>query len=679
MLATAAFADAKAKEDRRQEWDRVIAEAKSGIPMNDSACMEGSPSQPLSDSLRQILSSNGKLQSQNSVSKTPCGGNGWTVPPRTQATSLESKLWILDSQLKDVSISSKSVAKQEVVSFDEDWVEERSDAELPPREPTKEVHLRKMEEMVVKLVDQLLLQTGIFSAENSLLLGPNDIREPMKEMGQRIETLRSSFTRVPAYCWDDVESVEEQRSALHHSLTTLCHQTTASKPSIDLMLAKICYNLLISTAPPSIVTYNTLLREFNRLRQPHLSQIVVDSYFQESRFKVNKVTCRLILDHYRIKQDPKGFDNIVKKMGGHSKSMRIRRRHTDDLWIPGIKDWALKSKVILREAHLYHKMPRGAAIFDSLIHGSLEMNGIRSAVRYVRAAFREGFEVTSETLCSVINRCVQNFDHLAGISLLRAILWWTAWNDFPPMFSSKTVRAVMYKLLNLCGIDSSLGSQQTLRLNLPGELLERMLRHMRIESVADSVEHFAELISSLEKMFCAPENQPSTVVPWNESFMSDYDRTREAIELLRRAKGWDMIRNRRMRQRAAEGRWMRLRAFEYRLGGSAQRINAGQSELLRIAFAGLSPERKKHYLDSIRLLEKSGRVVKVPERLELVRGLERVQSQVRQKKIERPLDTVQDGSSEERLVAKETVAIKPSRLLLPAFAIAKSQPQVAAV
>jgi hypothetical protein len=677
ILATAAFADAKVKEDRRKEWDRVIAEAKAGIPANESEAVERTLSQPISDSLGPIITSGDKSQPQKYLFKPAWGGNGWTVSPRIQETSLESKLRILDSQLKGAPVSPQSFDEQEVVDLPSpdidpahEWVEETPDGQLPPREPKRELHLRKMEEMIAKLVDRLLLQTSIFSAESSgvcsAVLGSNNIRGQMNDIAERIETLRTGFTRLPAYSWIDVESMEEQRSALHRSLSALCHRATPSKSSIDLMLAKICYNLLISTAPPSIFTYNTLLREFNRLRQPHLTQIVVDSYFFESKLKLNKTTALLILNHYRIKEDPDGFNIMSKRMGGHDKSMRIKRRHTDDLWKESVKEWALTNKVIHREAFLYQKMPRGAAIFHSLICGSLEMKRIRCAIRYVRAALREGIEVTSEALCNIIKNCLAEVDRLAGISLLRAILWWTADFDVSTTFYSPAVRSQLYRLLSLCGIDPSLGSRQYLPLKLPGDLLEQMLCHMRIESITESVERFTERISSLENVFSASGAE-----------LSDLDRVMQAIELVERADGLSKRRVKNKRKSAAEGRWIRLRSLESMLGTHETRINARQVELLPLAFAKLSTEQKNRYLQTIRMLGQGGQAAGKSERLELLSRFIRMQSQGRTKRVEPPSDDLPARRTKKTLPTNDTIEPQQTSSLVTVFPISK--PEIRAV
>jgi hypothetical protein len=699
ILATAAFADAKVKEDRRKEWDRVIAEAKAGIPMNEPEYVEGA--QPSPDSLGRRLSSVGmpSLEARGSLSHThnaeaTWGGKGWTVPPRTQETSLENKLRMLDSQLKEITLSPENSTGQEAVGItasdadpDNEGVDV-PDGELPPREPKRKLHLEKMEQMVANLVDRLLLQTGIFSVQGSAALVRDDIQQEINDVTQRIQSLKAGFTRFPAYCWEDVESVEEQRYALHRSLTALCNGATASKSSIDLMLAKICYNLLISTAPPSISTYNILLSELSRLRQPQLAQIVVDSFLTESRFKANRETGRLILDHYRIKKDVSGFRVTTKQMGGHLKSLRIKRRHLKDLWIRSIQEWALTNKIILREGHLYQKMPRANAIFDSLIRGSLEMKGVRCAIRYVRAALREGFNVTSETLCTVIKACLTQLDFGAGISLLRAMLSWTESADFSTTFYSNEMRHHLYGLLSLCGISSSPNSQQNLPPKLPGDVLETMLRHMQIESITDSVGRFANRISSLERVFCVTETQSLMNLSNNDKSSSKHGEVKRALRLLWQMDREDKRRAVRKPRMAAAGRWIRILSLQSMLDVHATQITRRQTQLLPIIFARLSTEEKDEYVRSIRLLEQRGQVLRLSDRLELLSRLVRTQTVSSISEVELELHqspgSIGTIRSQPDIIPKpESVKtplaiLKPQHSLLPMFPVTKPEFRAAA-
>jgi hypothetical protein len=627
ILATAAFADAKVKEDRRKEWDRVIAEAKAEIPKNEPEFVEGAQSQSVLDSLRVRLppvskSSEVVHESIYKTHKRRWVEPGSAVPPRIQETSWENRLKELDMQLKEVSLSPEPLAEQELVGprssdldLDNEW-EETLDVELPPREPKNKLHLDKMEEMVARLVDRLLLQTNIHSVRSTSAPTKDVIQWEMNGIAQRIESLRKGFTRLPTYSWDDVESVQEQRHALHRSLTTLCSKATASKSSIDLTIVKICYNLLISTAPPSIATYNLLLKELNRLRKPKLAQIVVDSFLDESEFKLNKVTGRLILDHYRIKKDLRGFQTTAKKMGGHLESMRIKKRHVSDLSYPGTLEWALTKKVIRRDAHLYQKMPRGIEIFDSLIRGSLEMMGVRCAIRYVRAALREGYEVKPKLLCSVIRACLIQLDFQAGISLVRAILSRTEQTDLSPTFNSE-VRHYIHELLNFCGLSSSSNLHQDLPFRVSGDALQKLLRHMQIESITDSVEQLGNRISTLKNMLCVAGIQSSRCLQ-QSSTRSNLAPVNRAIKLLEAEHRKDLKRARRRQKYQAARRWVRLQSLESMLATHAEQITRNQAQIIPMIFRILSTEQKGTYLESIKLLEQRDQVVSIPDRFKLL-------------------------------------------------------------
>lgn len=694
ILATAAFADAKVKEDRRKEWDRVIAEAKAEVPMNEPASIEGAHSQQASDSLGSELPSIRNLSraADESRSKTckAWGGIGWAIPPRMKETSLESKLRILDSQLKEISSSAKILPELEVVDstssdsgLDHEWIE-TPDVQLPPREPKQKLHLDKMEEMVANLVDRLLHRTNIHSVQSSAALARDDIQQQMNDIAQRIDSLKKGFTRLPAYSWDDVKSVEEQRCALHRSLRALCRRATPSKSSIDLMLAKICYNLLICTAPPSISTYNLLLWELNRLRQPELAQIIVDSFLHESRFKPNKVTGRLILDHYRIKKDPSGFSATTKQMGGHLKSMRIKRRHTSTFSVPAVQEWALANKVILRGAHLYQKMLRDTATFNSLIRGSLEMHGVRSAIRYVRAALREGYEITSKTLCTIIKACLTQLDTQAGISLLRAILLWTERTDFSTTLYSKKVRYHIHELLSLCGVSSSPSLQKVLPPRMSRDVLEKMLRNMKIEYIRESVEQLSKRISSVKDVLCVTGTQISTNLLQNDSARPDHDRVTRAIELLKRQDPRDMVCAGKKQKRAAARRWVRLQCLESMLVTHEEQITASQGQLLPIIFARLSTERKDRYLDAIKLSRHNGHVVSMSDRFELLSQLLRVEAILPVPKVDLGPSKVesQPDLSLDRTIKKipsPTDAVKSQHLISLLPIISVSKPEIRAV
>jgi hypothetical protein len=542
ILATAAVADARAKEDRRKEWDRVIAEAKFGMPTKEPEVLQEIYPQRNSKPLapNDIFGSHGP-QSSSSLLSPVWNGTNWVIP-----LPLESKLQTLGSQLKQPSRESvNSLSDESETRSPEDlyseWLD-NLDSELPDREPKKQLHLDKMEQHIAWLVDRFLLKADIFSIQD-IPQGSYDcnIRRQMKEMAQRIEQLKKGFTQLPAYTWDDMEAVSEQRSSLHRALTALCRKTSPDESSIRLMLAKICYNLLISTAPPNMTTYNILLSELNRLQRPDLAQIVLHSFFFESKYKPRKSSVILMIEHCSAKKDRRGLQAIIQRMRGANGDMRVRKRAVIDLPNPSIKDWALTNKVIHRDGCLSQKTPRDPQVFDALISASLSLLGVKSAILYIRAALREHGHVSSETLCKVIGACCAQFNFQRGVSLLRTILsLWKDGRDPEEIFCSRKVRFHIHRLLSLCGVDVSPSPKGSLAVAIPQEALQRMLHSMRIQSLSEAVGRFEKLLLDLKGALVEHLPEPLNVRSYDipdTMVHTNLERLDVALGILRKSSG----------------------------------------------------------------------------------------------------------------------------------------------
>merc|ERR1712225_86189 len=393
-------------------------------------------------------------------------------PASRHNSQLEVKLRKMGSRLEDEELS---------------FVEEGPDLVLTAREPMKPMHLAKMQDMIARLAYKFLAESRIFTGQ--FLQGNSDVQLQTMQMKDRLQSLMEGFSNLPSYEWKDVDEVHDQRDALNRSLHTLCRNTKPNdRDAINLMLAKISYNMLVSTSPPSIVAYNVLLAEFTRLGEPHLAQIVVDSFMHDSKFKPSRTTVKLILDHYRSKKDPNGFRSIILRMRATrgtepdmAPDMRIRKRKVKDLVKLSVQEWAMNTKTIHRAQALHEKTPRNAAIFDSVIRGCLEMKGVQLAVRQIRSAFREGHQVHQDTLCSVIRACVDQANFSVGVKLLRNIL--SLWEDgvgYMATVYTEDLRQLIHQLLGMCGFDTSLGSKNDLPIKASWDALQDLLYYMHL-------------------------------------------------------------------------------------------------------------------------------------------------------------------------------------------------------
>lgn len=623
ILATAAVADAKVKEERRREWDRLIAEAK-GLPIEKKE----EAHEP----------ENAKERTRN---PTPAVWDGtcWTTAAPVKDARWTKQLKILDSHLKQsLAEPAKRLWKQSA-AVEEDW-DDDDDPEgiLLPREPKNQLQVYMMEHNIAKLVARLLLHSKVKSATRSstATAGRLQFSAQMEEMTRRIEALQRGDTRLPLYSFHDPASVKKERAELHNSLVALYSRTSVNGSNIDVMIAKICYNLLVSTAPPNITTYNILIDCFTRLKEYELGDLVVESFLLESRYKPNPATIRLILHHFAEKGDSIGFRRIVRRMRGVDQDMRVKRRALSNLQLSEVQSWALKNKVVHRNGQLVQKMPRNATIFDSLIQGCLTLTDVRSAIRYFRAALREGYEVKSRTLFQIVEACLQQLDYIAGHSLLYAILLQWERGSLPGhgIRYNSLVRHAIYQLLGLCRV--SIDSTRKLPVKASRDSLQRMLRHMKIEAIADASDRFAERISFVENLILHtqhPEDDGITTsgetvqlvgseIPV-EGPENSYQRLNLAVRILNDAPLREQLHEDRIKGNSARARLRTLQVFKSILFAKSKDIIFMQQELLPISYNHLSPQSKLKYDAATRERED----IPISERLDLLFRLHREANQ----------------------------------------------------
>ncbi|KAF3126582.1 hypothetical protein TWF569_000469 [Orbilia oligospora] len=122
----------------------------------------------------------------------------------------------------------------------------------------------------------------------------------------------------------DVSITRIQKNAKpgYHPLPFYLHQNSKTldealkvvlqekKPDI---VNKICYNLLISDAAPSIKTFNILIRRFTRLRMTSLAHVILSTLFAIG-FEPNAYTYSAILQYLTVTQNYEAFNRAVQIM-----------------------------------------------------------------------------------------------------------------------------------------------------------------------------------------------------------------------------------------------------------------------------------------------------------------------------------------------------------------------------
>lgn len=600
ILATAAVVDAKMKDDRRKEWDRLISEVKS-LPAEKREGHEYI--------LTEGISRNDGDQPENKRKSIPNASYG----TRRSATMLSRTAHWSPTPSQTIPRASRPVKKlvEHPIFAEEEWVDDDANRLLPPRDPRNGMQIRKVEETVVNLVNRLLRQSQTDCSRpksNKPTKGTDKLVVEREQMWKRIDALQHEGHPLPTYSYLDPISVQEEQADLHTSLIALFDQTGTmpSEVKVDIILAKVCYNLLISTSPPSITTYNILLDYFVRIRRHDLAQTVVDSFIDESRYRPNTTTISLLLNHYSAKGDRKGFRMIVDRMRGVDGDMRIMRRPLSTLSLPWVREWAMRNKVIHRNGFLTQKMPRNDQIFEALIDGSLTQCDIFSAIRFFRAALREGCHVKPELFYRIAEACFGRLDSRAAKSLLDTIL--RHWDGVVPpihgLASNGTSRYAIHQLMNLCGISIDSVGEPTGPID--HKRLRRLARHMIIASLTDSVDRLAEANSAIESIMnmTTPEDLSQELKAHHKVLkpLAPYTNPtnlHECISIsLRILKRAVVVQNRRDMKKgrhAAKLRFKLLERVESELCLQFSDTEDIQQNLLPISYSQLSPQAKSKY------------------------------------------------------------------------------------
>lgn len=608
ILATAAIVDAKVKDDRRLEWDRLIAEAKT-TPIVKPEGEEGGSTGNISRNDREGFDEMKKPDS------AVWDGISWSTATSSKHAQRLAQRKTLDAY-NSVANSTRApnvYSPSGVLVTEEEWIDEDYGHILRPREPRNHIQIRNVEETISKLVDRLLLQSKVNPSiqSSSLSAGARaDLTAQMNEMSMTIEGLQRGDTPLPSYSHLDPTSMRQEQAELHGSLIALLKKAESDHSIIDVTLAKICCNLLVSTSPPNITTYNILIEYFTRLGRHDLAQIVVDSFLLESRYRPNNATICLLLNHFAAKGDSAGFRKIIKRMGGVDGDMRIKSRALSVLPVPSIQNWAMTSKVVHRNGLLTQKVPRNAQIFDSLIQGCLKLADIRSAIRYFRASLREGCQVNSGVLHQIAKACLEKMDYNAGRSLLYTILlpWEGGASLDHGIDYCSTSRYAIYQLLGLCRID--IASSEKLPIKASRHALQRLIRHMNIKSIADSVDRFSERVSLLESLLSMNSSEALAkelkTHDWVFQLLGSqrypdtpYQRIDLAVRILNQASLHETRRIKRLKQNSSKARLKSIQGFEATLRTQSKDFNSIQQLLLPISYNHLSPKSKSKYDASV--------------------------------------------------------------------------------
>ncbi|MCJ1408108.1 hypothetical protein MMC19_002181 [Ptychographa xylographoides] len=210
---------------------------------------------------------------------------------------------------------------------------------------------------------------------------------------------------------------------------------------IDLLIPKICTNLLLSSASPDVTTYNMLIIQFCNLRQYKMANSVCEA-MSECKIQGNEITSAAILRLHAVRSDKHEFTRWAmckRKKEGIVGSGNPRFKH-DRRNGNGSKDLekSLERARPLQSKHL----PCNQETYAALISGWLMLGDLRNALYEYVAMLRSGWKVTRYILEVLLKTAVAHGDWVLGT---------TIWEEYLRIDGGPDNRAY-YWMLQLCEI-----------------------------------------------------------------------------------------------------------------------------------------------------------------------------------------------------------------------------------
>ncbi|KAJ1337906.1 leucine-rich PPR motif-containing protein [Microdochium nivale] len=403
ILGTAAIIDAQNKEFKKQDLDEKLEKARVAV---------------------------NALTTQNAAALAQAAGDddadkiGSDFRSRIHSLSLSQQCAaIYGDQWKIVDARLTSSSRIDWVAIEKAITAEHDDPRIKFLEPTSAEQLNRVTSTVIDLVEELVAKVEIPTGDEIPQGHVQSAQVPgayENEIWQDLEVARRS-TQFPSFDYPhiDPELSTAIRSNLRQSLVVAIDR--ASTPQE--MVARICHNLLVSTAPPSIMIYNTLIAGFNRVERQDLAQSVVDSVLKNTAGPDTQQTTLCLLNHFRALNDIRGIRTVAKRMRGVAGSPFYQSELPElpqrDVAFAG---WLHDQDVFQQQPARYVRAaPTTKQSYDALIRAWLEAGNVDRATKKFVECIRRDVRAEPQTIHILLQNCAFGFESKAARKLVKGI------------------------------------------------------------------------------------------------------------------------------------------------------------------------------------------------------------------------------------------------------------------
>ncbi|KAI7163001.1 hypothetical protein KC349_g1605 [Hortaea werneckii] len=419
IFAAAATFDAGVKQQRREQWDKAIAEVKQELGQRTERVTQDAKSTEVDavlpsgrrdalDALAEVADVFSEVEPYRRRALWPAN----TGPPLQVHRLPPESIYATDVRREQASLRRWTPKKLEAVMLSIDALQLKIFQQLALQSGS-DWRTEASAAIPVNYRDQMFM-----SAEELLAAFDSKSKDlaRLKRNDPELNGWQRSEQDMPlcSYSQDDQGLFHGTTRELNKSLQALFKQHAASTLTTPALLAKVAYNLAISAAPPNVHTYNTLLLGFSKAQQPTLVGSTIHS-LRRTSMRPNEVTNSAILNHYTAQDDGEGFIKWIKLMRGKNGGLALAR--------PDIRINEAGADRLIRDEErgrpdrviqLPYPTPN---VFSAIIRGMLKFSGFDTALGICERMGQEGWGLCMSGLTPLLKDCARHGDWESGLAV----------------------------------------------------------------------------------------------------------------------------------------------------------------------------------------------------------------------------------------------------------------------
>ncbi|KAG9952111.1 hypothetical protein KCU85_g2490, partial [Aureobasidium melanogenum] len=194
---------------------------------------------------------------------------------------------------------------------------------------------------------------------------------------------------------------------LNSAFRQLFEKKKSGQLAYEELVAKIAYNLYISSAPPDLDCWNTLLCGFMECGDLFLVNPTLNA-IRNANVRHNEITIKATLKYYIMVNSPDRFVAFVDRVRGLGNGLMLAKPTTI------INDSGNTRLVLKENGKIVQKPYHTPGVFETIVQGVLHFAGFDVALRIYKDMGREGWGLSIRGLTPLLDDRARNADYKLG-------------------------------------------------------------------------------------------------------------------------------------------------------------------------------------------------------------------------------------------------------------------------